>query len=60
MTKRLALENVRMVAARETNRIRSGKGSDERTMEAWAHVLRFCEEARIRGSILRTELPEGT
>ena len=42
----LALQNCRTLAAR-----RSRKGGDEK--EWWEHILRFCKDAGIKGSILR-------
>lgn len=53
MTKQLALENCRLLAARELHRHNVGKASSIRTYAAWKHILRFCEEAGVTGSILR-------
>ena len=51
--KELALENCRMVAAREIRRHDAGKSSPLVTYAAWKHILRFCEEAGVTGSVLR-------
>jgi hypothetical protein len=53
MTKEMALRNCRMIAARELNRHDEGKASKVLTYAAWKHILRFCEEAGVSGSILR-------
>lgn len=63
----IALRNCRMLAQRE---IRRHEGGDARkptgitTLAAWKHILRFCEEVGITGSILRgdadTSAAEGT
>lgn len=47
-----SLENCLMLARREKNR----KDTNARTLAAWTHVIRFCDEAGVEGSgILRGE-----
>lgn len=53
-----ALRNCQMVAAREVRRHDTGKAikATAMTYAAWKHILRFCEEAGVLGSILRGPL----
>lgn len=44
MTKTKALENCLMLARREKNRT----NTDIKTLAAWVHVIRFCDEAGIK------------
>jgi hypothetical protein len=53
---RKALNNCRMVGAREIRRHDVGKSSKILTLAAWKHILRFCEGAGVTGSVLREEL----
>lgn len=43
MTLNSALKNCLMLARREKNR----RDTDVRTLAAWAHIIRFCDEAGI-------------
>jgi len=56
MTKELALRNCRMLALRELRRHDTGRSDTVLTYAAWKHILRFCEEAGVRGSILRDDI----
>lgn len=46
-----SLNNAYVLARRERNR----KGADARTLEKWGHIIRFCEEAGLKSSILRED-----
>lgn len=50
---RRALENCRMLAVRQARRAKRA-GNDP---SAWEHVVRFCGDAGVVGSILRTPEP---
>jgi len=53
-----ALRNIRMVAARQINRHNGGRATLDGSYADWKHVLRFCEDAGIIGSILRGQATE--
>lgn len=54
-----SMENIFMLAKREMRR--AHKRQDLAAIEAWGHVIRFCVEAGMQSSILRTDMtkPEG-
>lgn len=45
MKPKLALENCRLIAAREIRRHDTGKTNAVLTYATWKHVIRFCSEA---------------
>jgi hypothetical protein len=54
---RRALENIYMLAKRERNRAAksdvAGRIPPHPSVEIWNHVIRFCESAGCRSSVLR-------
>jgi hypothetical protein len=58
----IALNNCRMLAQREIRNYEGGgqKPTGAKTFAAWKHILRFCEEVGVTGSVLRGDADTST
>lgn len=57
MTKTKALADCYMMARRAVARLKRETPQDERSLKEWSHVIRFCESAGSKSTMLRDSMP---